>query len=213
MKKLFALMLALVLAFCALAVAEEAPVAEEAAAVEEAVAEEAPAEAEPVDYAALVNPEGYPLVKIFFAAIPEITFEDVTEIDPAETTTEEIEMADQGADYAIILVTFGDVKIEDETAPEYIGFDHEEGDNIQALAIPADAEIVMPTDLIYDPVNTTKTMTVKEFVEWFENTMNTYYNDVVTDSNEDGIENFTVLASFSMNENGDVTRLEYVYMP
>ncbi len=132
-----------------------------------------------------VNPEGYDRLLVL-----DIFSNDDAELDEngdfPEVVTPEVTV--QGC--------FGSIDLsQGEDAPQFQGFD-ESGDGVYALGLAENCEILMPTDMM-DPVENAP---CEDLVAWFLK---------VREERDD----FTFYASFELDENGDLTKLEYEYHP
>lgn len=91
---------------------------------------------------------------------------------------------------------FGSIDLsQGDHEPEFMGFDQSEN-GIHSFGLAENCEVLMPIDIM-NPVDNAP---CEDLAEWFMNVRDTW-------------EDFDFYAKFELNEDGDLTKLEYVYYP
>ena len=148
------------------------------------------------DGAAIVNPDGYEFLRVtdIFTNDDSEIGENGEEIPHAESLT--------------VQGVFGAFKYPsaDDTAPagesegmETLGFDPE---NTVSLTLAADCEILMPADL----TNPVENVSIDDLQAWYDAA-----NERVKADLAEGESRYAFYATFEMNDEGELTKLEYCY--
>lgn len=140
------------------------------------------------DYLASINPNGYDMLMItdIFTNEDSELYDDEAEAPAASLTV-------QGC--------FGTVDMsQGEDAAENVGFD---SDDVYSFGLAEDCEMLMPADIM----NPVENVRIEDLQAWYDGAKAALQFDETSE------EAYVFYAYYEMNQDGNLTRLEYVYFP